>query len=144
MGYPGQPPTSRNLVSRVGPSATTLLAAGHAGNPDVADIAETIADERLLGAAAFSGPPAADLAALDGALNLMEPATSNRRSTHPRCTGRSASSAAGARASTDAGSARSSATGCLDVHQEVRVDLAGETWAWISDPEGLLHAVVDP
>ncbi len=45
---------SRDLISRVGPLAAVLLAAGHSGDGDVAALAETIGRERLGGATAIS------------------------------------------------------------------------------------------
>ncbi len=45
---------SRDLASRIGPLAGVLLAAARAGDPDVADLADTISRERLLGATAFT------------------------------------------------------------------------------------------
>jgi AcrR family transcriptional regulator len=46
---------SRDLISRVGPLAAALLAAGHSAGGDVAALAETIGRERLEGATAVSG-----------------------------------------------------------------------------------------
>jgi AcrR family transcriptional regulator len=54
---------SRDLLSRMGPLAAVLLAAGHSGDGDVADLAETLARERLAGATAVSDH-LADLGAL--------------------------------------------------------------------------------
>src|SRR4051812_10211000 len=45
---------SRDLVSRIEPLAAALLAAGQTGEPDVAQIADAIAAERLIGATAIS------------------------------------------------------------------------------------------
>lgn len=46
---------SRDLASRMGPLAAALLAAGQSGDGEVADLAETLGQERLWGATAFSG-----------------------------------------------------------------------------------------
>jgi len=54
---------SRDLVSRMGPLAAVLLAAGHSGHGEVAVLAETLGRERFFGATAFSDH-LADLGAL--------------------------------------------------------------------------------
>src|SRR4051794_8123666 len=45
---------SRDLVARVGPLAAVILAAGVSGDQDIAELADTIARERLIRATAFS------------------------------------------------------------------------------------------
>ena len=53
---------SRDLITRVGPLAAALLAAGHSADPELADLAATISRERLFGATAVTD----HLAELDG------------------------------------------------------------------------------
>jgi len=45
---------SRDLLSRIGPLAAALLAAGHSGHGDVAALADTLGRERFFGATAVS------------------------------------------------------------------------------------------
>jgi AcrR family transcriptional regulator len=45
---------SRDLVSRMGPLAAVLLAAGHSGHGHIAELADTLGRERLGGATAFT------------------------------------------------------------------------------------------
>lgn len=49
----------RDMVSRMGPLAEALLAAGHSGHGDVAALADTLGRERLGGATAFTNRLAA-------------------------------------------------------------------------------------
>ncbi|GGM85621.1 TetR family transcriptional regulator [Terrabacter tumescens] len=60
---------SRDLVSRMGPLAAVLLAAGHSGHGDITAIADTLGRERLWGATAFTDRLAA-LGALAPGLNV--------------------------------------------------------------------------
>lgn len=62
---------SRDLVSRMGPLAAALLAAGHSGHGDVAALAETLGRERYFGATAVSDH-LAGLGALAPGLTLEE------------------------------------------------------------------------